>query len=404
MKNIRIGLFGRVVIAIIAGASMGLFAPEVAVRVFKTFNVFFAQILRFVVPLLILGLVTPSIADVGKGAGKLLIMVLAGAYLSSVAAGFFAYGLSSHVFPGWLPTGIAAVAQGGRVFEPYFSIKIPPFCDVMTALLFAFVAGIGMRAIGATAMRRGFNELGDLVRLTIEKVVIPFIPIYIFSMILEMSASGKVGSLMGAFLKVIGTGVVLSILFLVLEYTVAGIISGKNPFRCLWNMLPAYLTGFSISSSAPVIPITLAGTKKNGVSKDIAEFVIPLCATVHMPGSVIKMGVTVTAVTYMTGFDMTPTLFANFVFMQCIAAVAAPGVATGVLMASVGLLESILGFSSEQTALLMTIYLALDGYGPACSVTADGALALVFDRIGIQHARRAAGGQTGMTRPTAVLN
>ena len=210
--------------------------------------------------------------------------------------------------------------------------------------------------------------------------MIPLLPVYIFSMILEMSAAGKVGALMGAFVKVIGTGVALSILFLVVEYSLAGLVARKNPFKCLWNMLPAYLTGFSISSSAPVIPITLEGVKKCGVRDEIADFVIPLCATVHMPGSVIKMATTVTAVAYMTGFDLTPALFANFVFMQCIAAVAAPGVATGVLMASVGLLESILGFSSAQTALLMTIYLALDGYGPACSVTADGAIALTMDR------------------------
>ena len=366
----KLGLFGRVVIAILAGAVLGQFAPDVVVRIFKTFNAFFAQALKFIVPLLILALVTPAIADVGRGAGKLLVSVMGGAYLSSVAAGLFAYGLSSQVFPGWLPTGVSAAAQGGREFLPYFSLKIPPVCDVMTALAFSFMAGI----------RKVFDDLAGIVKLTIERAVIPLLPVYIFSMILEMSAAGKVGALMGAFVKVIGTGVALSILFLVVEYSLAGLVARKNPFKCLWNMLPAYLTGFSISSSAPVIPITLEGVKKCGVRDEIADFVIPLCATVHMPGSVIKMATTVTAVAYMTGFDLTPALFANFVFMQCIAAVAAPGVATGVLMASVGLLESILGFSSAQTALLMTIYLALDGYGPACSVTADGAIALTMDR------------------------
>ena len=346
----------------------------------KTFNAFFAQALKFIVPLLILALVTPAIADVGRGAGKLLVSVMGGAYLSSVAAGLFAYGLSSQVFPGWLPTGVSAAAQGGREFLPYFSLKIPPVCDVMTALAFSFMAGIGLCVTGGQSLRRVFDDLAGIVKLTIERAVIPLLPVYIFSMILEMSAAGKVGALMGAFVKVIGTGVALSILFLVVEYSLAGLVARKNPLKCLWNMLPAYLTGFSISSSAPVIPITLEGVKKCGVRDEIADFVIPLCATVHMPGSVIKMATTVTAVAYMTGFDLTPALFANFVFMQCIAAVAAPGVATGVLMASVGLLESILGFSSAQTALLMTIYLALDGYGPACSVTADGAIALTMDR------------------------
>lgn len=383
--KLKLGLFGRVILAILVGAMLGQFVPDFVVRGFKTFNVIFAQILKFVVPLLILGLVTPSIADVGKGAGKLLLAVMVGAYLSSVAAGFFAYGMSSFAFDGRLPIGISAAAKSGCVFEPYFTMKIPPFCDVMSALLFAFAAGIGMQMLGLAAMRRGFDELGWLVKLMIEKMIIPFIPCYIFSMILEMSASGRVGALMGVFLKVIGTGIVISILFLIVEYVLAGLIARKNPFRCLWNMLPAYVTGFSISSSAPVIPITLVGTRRNGVAKDIAEFVIPLCATVHMPGSVIKMATTANAVAYMTGCGLSPALFANFVFVQCIAAVAAPGVATGVLMASVGFLESILGFTSEQTALLMTIYLALDGYGPACSVTADGALAIVADHLAVSR-------------------
>ena len=381
----KLGLFGRVVIAIAVGALVGLVAPDVLVRIFKTFNVLFSQVLKFIVPLLILGLVTPAIADVGRGAGKLLLSVLLGAYLSSVAAGFFAWGVSSEVFPSILPMGIEAAKQGGREFLPYVDLKIPPLCNVMTALLFSFMAGIGMNFVEAPSMRRAFAELGALVKLTIERAIIPLIPVYIFTMICEMSAAGKVAALMGAFVKVIGVGVALSVLFLLLEYTLAGIVARKNPFRCLWNMLPAYLTGFSISSSAPVIPLTLAGAKKNGVSEALADFAIPLCATVHMPGSVIKMAVCVTGIAYMTGFELSGALFANFVFMQCIAAVAAPGVATGVLMASVGLLDSIIGFSPEQTALLMTVYLALDGYGPACSVTADGALALVLDRFFVRR-------------------
>jgi len=379
--RLRFGLFARVLAAIALGALIGQFAPDVLVRVFKTFNVFFAQALKFIVPLLILALVTPSLADVGKGAGKLLLAVMAAAYVSSVLSGFFAWSIASKVFPSILPTGISAAAQAGRDFAPYFTLKIPPICDVMTALAFSFLVGIGLGVTGGGALREVFGDLAAVVKLAIEKVFIPLIPVYIFTMICEMSAAGKVGALMGAFVKVIGTGVALSLLYLVLEYVLAGLLARKNPFRCLANMSSAYLTGFSISSSAPVIPITLAGARKCGVSEEIGGFVIPLCATVHMPGSVIKMATCVTAVAWMTGFELTPALFANFVFMQCIAAVAAPGVATGVLMASVGLLESILGFTPEQTALLMTVYLALDGYGPACSVTADGALALVMERF-----------------------
>ena len=163
----------------------------------------------------------------------------------------------------------------------------------------------------------------------------------------------------------IGTGVVLSICYLVLQYIIAGAVAGKNPFKCLWNIIPAYLTGFSICSSSAVIPVTLDCAIKNGTRKDIADFVVPLCSTVHMCGSTIKLTVTSVAVAYMCGIDMSFGLFMNFVLLQAIAAVAAPGVMGGVLMASVGLLESVLGFTPDQCALMMTIYLALDGYGPA---------------------------------------
>ena len=187
----KLGLFGRVVIAILAGAVLGQFAPDVVVRIFKTFNAFFAQALKFIVPLLILALVTPAIADVGRGAGKLLVSVMGGAYLSSVAAGLFAYGLSSQVFPGWLPTGVSAAAQGGREFLPYFSLKIPPVCDVMTALAFSFMAGIGLCVTGGQSLRKVFDDLAGIVKLTIERAVIPLLPVYVFSMILRNNRTNE---------------------------------------------------------------------------------------------------------------------------------------------------------------------------------------------------------------------
>ena len=385
-RPVKLSLFVKVLIAIALGALVGCFVPTACIRALKTFNVLFSQLLKFIVPLLILGLVTPAIADVGKGAGKMLLLVMAGAYASSVAAGFFAWGISSSFFPHVLPQGIAEVAKGTTI-EPYFKLAIPPVCDVMTALPLSFILGIGMSAVGAKALKTGFDQFGAIVQLTITKVIIPLLPIYIFTMIAEMAAAGRLAAVLGQALTVILTGVAISILFLIVEYTLAALIAGRNPVKCLWNMLPAYLTAFSISSSAPVIPVTLVGVKKNGVSNEIADFIVPLCANVHMPGSVIKMATTLTAVAWMTDFDMTFALFANFVLMQCISAVAAPGIPTGVLMTSIGLLTSIVGFTEVQTGLLTTIYLALDGYGPACSVTADGALALAFDRFfGKKHA------------------
>jgi Na+/H+-dicarboxylate symporter len=186
---------------------------------------------------------------------------------------------------------------------------------------------------------------------------------------------------LGTGFKIILTGIVLSICYLIIQYCIACAIAHRNPFKCLWNMLPAYLTAFSVCSSSAVIPVTAECTRKNGIRDDIVDFTIPLCSTVHMCGSTIKLAVSAIAVAYITGTPLSIAVYANFVLMQGIAAVAAPGVMGGVLMASVGLLESIMGFSPEQTALVMTLYLALDGYGPACNVTGDGAIAIIIDKL-----------------------
>lgn len=382
MKKIKLSLFVKVLIAIVLGALLGLIAPDMLVRIFKTFNVIFAQLLKFIVPLLVLGLVTPAIANLGKGAGKMLLIVVLIAYASTVCAGLFSYLGGNLLFPHYLTPGeLSTEVVSAKEFKPYVDMKIPPICDILTALLLSFMIGLGIIYTDSKGIKKGFDEFGEIVKITMEKVIIPLLPVYIFTMICEMSAKGVIAVVIGAGAKIILTGVGLSILFLVVQYIVAGLIARKNPFKCLWNMVPAYLTGFSICSSSAVIPVTTKCTLKNGVSEDVADFTIPLCSNVHMCGSTIKLAATAVAVAYITGTPIPFALYLNFVLMQAIATVASPGVMGGVLMASVGLLESILGFSPEQTALLMTIYLALDGYGPACNVTGDGAVALIIDRI-----------------------
>ena len=382
MKKIKINLFVKVLIAILLGAAIGSIASDWIIRTFKTFNVLFAQLLKFMIPLLILGLVTPAIANMGRKAGKMLLFVMGAAYLSTICAGFFAYFSGSALLPGYLEPGeLTTDIVKSKEFLPYIDLKIPPICDVLTALVLSFLLGIGIIATGSAALKKGFDEFGDIIKLTIEKAIIPFLPVYIFTMIAEMGAKGVIGALAGDGVKIILTGVALSIIYLIIQYCVAGAVARKNPFKCLWNMVPAYMTGFSICSSSAVIPVTTACTKKNGVDEDIADFTVPLCATVHMCGSTIKLAVTSFAVAYLNGMEIPTAVYVNFVLMQGIAAVAAPGVMGGVLMASIGLLESIMGFTPEQTALVMTIYLALDGYGPACNVTGDGAIALITDRI-----------------------
>ena len=383
----KIGLFGRVLIAIAVGVGLGwLFsccgaAGNVGVRTFKTFNVLFSQVLKFIVPLLILGLVTPAIANAGRGAGKMLLAVMAFSYLSTCAASFFAYFTAGNLLPLYVAKGAVAAAGKTGAILPYVDVKIPPVCDVLTALALAFMVGIGIVATNAVRIKAASDEFARIVTLTIQRVIIPGLPIYIMTMICEMTASGKIGAMAVTMREVIGTGWALTIVFLVLLYAGAGIVAGKNPFKCLWNMAPAYLTGLSISSSSAVIPVTLECCKRNGISEDVRDFVVPLCANVHMVGSAIKMIASALAVVIIYGLDVTFAQVAHFTFLFAIAAVAAPGVMCGVLMASVGFVESVLGFSAEQISVMMAFYMALDGYGPAANVTGDGAVALVIDRF-----------------------
>lgn len=382
MGKFKPGLFAKVVLAIVLGSALGIVAPDPLVRLLKTFNALFAQILKFIIPLLVLGLVTPAIANVGRKAGKMLLAVLVIAYLSTICSGFFAHLCSSSLLPHVLNAGeLSAETLSAKEFQPYLEIKIPPVCDILTALLLSFMLGIGIIVTGSEPLRKAFNDFGEIIKITIEKVIIPMLPWYILTMICEMGARGVLAVVLGSGFKIILTGFVLTIIYLVIQYCVAGTVAGKNPFKCLWNMVPAYLTAFSICSSSAAIPMTSKCARRNGIREEIVDFTIPLCSTVHMCGSTIKLAVSAIAVAYLTGSPIPFAVYANFVLVQGVAAVAAPGVMGGVLMASVGLLESIMGFSPDQTALVMTLYLALDGYGPGCNVTGDGAIALVIDKM-----------------------
>lgn len=380
MKKLKLGLLPRVVIAIIIGVALGSFLPES--RLLLTFNDLFSQFLGFFIPILIVGLVIPSIADIGLGAGRMLAFTALLAYSSTVVAGFISYFTGATIFPSLIDSSaIQQLTSQSSSLTPYFSIQIPPLMDVMTALVIAFLFGLGLAYVKGDKLRQIAYELRDVVVMTIDNVVIPLLPIFIFCIFYNMTASGEVFRVMNVFVKIIAVIFVLHVLWLVVLYVVAGAIAGKNPFKMLKTMLPAYFTALGTQSSAATIPITLAQVKKMGVSEDVAGFVVPLCATIHLSGSMLKIVACALALMMMQGIEYDFAQVAGFIFMLGITMVAAPGVPGGAIMAALGVLTTMLGFSPSDQALMISLYIAMDSFGTACNVAGDGALALIVNRF-----------------------
>ena len=378
----RLPLLLRILIAIILGIALGFVMPDMGVRIFNTFNSVFAQLLNFLIPLIIVGLVTSAIADVGRGAGKMLAITAGTAYLATILSGLFSYGCSISLFPSIIETGSAQVLSSeGDKFPAFFTIEIPAVMGVMSALVSSFLLGLGIAAFGAKVLKQGFDEFKDIVTLAISKVIIPLLPFYIFGLFLDMTASGSVGAVLMAFLQVILIIFILTAILLLIQYTIAGLVTRRNPIKLLATMLPAYFTALGTSSSAATIPITLQQTIKNGVSEGVAGFVVPLCATIHLSGSTLKIVACALAIMMMEGIAFDFPLMLGFILMLGVTMVAAPGVPGGAIMAALGILDSILGFTSEQQAMMITLYIAMDSFGTACNVTGDGAIALILNKF-----------------------
>ena len=259
--KIKIGLLGWIAIAIVAGIVSGLFFPAWAVRVFATFNALFFQFLGFVIPLIILCLITPAIAELGTGAGKWLGITAVIAYGSTLFAGFMAFAVSMLAFPLFVRADASLTSLDnpeGSLLPSFFTLEVSPVFGVMTALVLAFVLGVGITATNATTLQQGFIEARDIINLVITKIIIPGLPIYIFGTFLNMTFAGQVWRVITTFLGVILVVLALTIVLLLLQYVVAGAISGRNPFTSLRTMLPAYATALGTSSSAATIPVRCA--------------------------------------------------------------------------------------------------------------------------------------------------
>ena len=386
-RGFKIGLLGKIIIAMAVGIGAGYIFPDWAVRIFATFNAIFSEFLGFSIPLIILGFVAPAIAEIGKSAGKMLVATALLAYGFTIFAGLTSYVVSDTLFPSMIAseTSMSLTTAGGEAASPYFNVEMPPLMSVMTALVLAFVLGLGTAMLAPGALRRGLVEFRSVISLVISKVIVPLLPLYIFGIFLNMTQEGQVGLILTTFAKIIAVIFGIHLFILVFQYCIAACVAGKgtrrNPLKMLGSMMPAYFTALGTQSSAATIPVTLRRTIDMGVDKGIAGFVIPLCATIHMSGSTLKIVACAMALMLLHHIPYDFPMFMGFICMLGITIIAAPGVPGGSIMASLGLLTSMLGFSEADNALMIALYIAMDSFGTACNVTGDGAIAVIVNRI-----------------------
>lgn len=381
MKNLS--LIKRIILSIILGIIIGTTCSyinlDTPVRILMTFNSIFGNLLSFLIPLIIVGFIVPGIASLGNKSGRGLFITTLISYLSNFLVGFIAFLIGSLVLPMFIVN--ASLNTGNSNISPYFTIDIPPMFSIISALVFAFLLGIGISKIKDSYLLKVSEEFNHVISLTIKKVLIPLVPIYILSIFSKLSYSGEIFTTLKSF------GLVYIVVFsiqggyLLIQYFIAGSLKKKNPFKLLKNMIPAYMTALGTQSSAATIPVTLSCTKENQVKEDVADFVIPLGATINLAGDTITLVLCSMAVMYMKGQVPTFSIMLPFIFMLGITMVAAPGVPGGGVLAALGLLEGMLGFGSIEKSLMIALHAAQDSFGTAANVTGDGAVSIIVEAI-----------------------
>lgn len=380
MKNFS--LIKRIFLALILGISLGLICENIniifPVRILSTFSSLFGNFLSFVIPLIIIGFIVPGIATLGNNSGKILMITTILAYISTIVAGIIAFFIGSTFLPKLITNASLASTSNINV-DPYFTIDIPPILNIMSALVFAFVFGIGLSKIKNSSLLRGFEEFSSIVSMIISKILIPLVPVYIGAIFAKLALTGEIFTTLKSFATVYIILFALQISYLICQYSIAGVLRKENPIKLLKTMIPAYLTAVGTQSSAATIPVTLSCTKENNVSEEVANFVIPLCATIHLAGDTITLVLTSIGVMLMKGQIPTFSMMMPFILMLGVTMIAAPGVPGGGVMAALGLFEGMLGFTNLEKPIMIALHSAQDSFGTATNITGDCALALIID-------------------------
>lgn len=379
----RFGLLPRIVIAIVSGVLLGLVVPKIVVEIMATFNSIFSAFLGFIVPFIIIGFIVPGIAKLGKGSGRLLGISTGIAYLSTIVAGLIAFFVASNLLPKLIGGKESVKLENPEEFliGGLFEMPIPPMMDIMTALVFSFIMGIGISKLKGNTLQNAFEEFSEIIEKVISYVIIPLLPIHIFGIFMNMAYGGQVAKVLSVFGVVFIMIIALHLVMLLLQYTAAGTVTGKNPLKLLKTMSPAYFTALGTQSSAATIPVTLKQAQQTGASAKVTNFTIPLFATIHLSGSTITLVSCSIGVLFINGQDIMLSSFAPFILMLGVTMIAAPGVPGGAVMAALGLLETMLGFNGAMIGLMIALYIAQDSFGTATNVTGDGALAIIVDKF-----------------------
>ena len=377
----KLGLLTKLVLGIIFGILIGVISKTLGmyhvVRALNTFSGLFGGFLNFSIPLIIIGFVAPGIADLGKGSGKLLGITVLFSYLSTIIAGMAAFLLGQSILP-------KLIKNSGNVFksnvylEPFFKVDIPPIMGVMSALVLAFVLGICIPYIKGKNLLEVTKDFKGIVEIIVKNVIIPLVPIHIAGIFSKLTASGEIIQTLKTFSSVYLIIIPLQISYIVLQYSIAYAVSRKNPVKAIRNMIPGYMMALGTQSSAASIPVNLQCAKKNGLSDDVVDFVIPLCATIHLAGDTITLVLGAMGIMLMSGQAPTAAMMIPYIFMLGVTMVAAPGIPGGGVYATLGLLKDMLMFNPVQQGLMIAIHFAQDSFGTATNVCGDGAIACLL--------------------------
>ena len=388
----KLGLVPKLIIAIILGILIVQFLPEEICRIVVTLSGLFSSFLKFVIPLMILAYVTMGIADLSQGAGKLLLITVALAYGSTLIAGTASFLVSINLFPSFMSADaldqIAATADAS--LSPYFSISLQAILDTLSAVALAFILGLCLSSMRGkqigNSLYNGMAEFSKIIDKVLHTVIIPLLPLYICGTFVDMTKSGKTFAILSILWKVFLVVIVMHLICILIQFVIAGTVSKKNPFELIKNQVPGYTTALGTQSSAATIPVNLECAKNDGVCEQIRNFVVPLCANIHMAGSMITITACATAVCLMNQLPISLGTVIPFIMTLGVAMVASPGAPGGSIMTALPFLYMIFGAEAGDPdgaicAIMVALYITQDSFGTACNVSGDNAIGVIVNTI-----------------------